>query len=382
MVDNPFVMSRSATDDARNLFGSVGLSSMGQNFMSPEFYNNFVGSATNRFLPGVVHASTSNTGNPTDYFNSILNSVGGVGDLKALASGAVNTATAGQSAVRQATAGMDNLEEYSGQIVDSMNQFINPYYDQVISAAMGRLQDSRDQNLLSIEDQAAAAGAYGSGRHGLVESQVYDDFSQTAGELSSNLYQRQFDTALGAAHTTEAQRLSGVNMNLQAAQMASNAQQRQMESLLQAALGAEGQRQNALGLRLGAEDRRLAGLGMQLGAEDRRLASLGLAQSAGQSLMGVADQYMGQGMTAMQQQALAGAQQQALVQELLNSGSNLFDQFTSAPEDALDIISAIMAGDPRRAEGTQTEQTSTTPGMLDYLSLATQGLGAWWGRPT
>lgn len=375
MVANPFVLARGATDDARNLIGSVGAAAV------PGYYQNVAANASDMFVPDSVYASTAGAGTSRDFMGLLMDSVGGVADLESLASGAVGAARGGQAAVRRATAGMDNLEEYAGQIVGSMNQFINPYYDQVIDAAMGRLRDSRNENLLSIEDQAAAAGAYGGGRHGLVESQLYDDYSQTAGELASNLYQRQFDTALGAAQATEDQRLRGVNMNLQAAQMASNAQARQLEALLQAALTGESQRQSALGLRLGAEDRRLAGLGLELSADDRRLASLGLGLNAADRLQSIADQYTGQGMAGMQQQALAGAQQQALTQALLDQGSSLFDEYTDSPLDAIDLINAVMAGDPRRAAGTQTGTTTTQPGMLDYLSLGTQALGAWMGRP-
>lgn len=401
MVANPFVLARGATDDARSLIGSIG------GFNAIPGYYGYVGrNASDMTIPNSVLAGTFGANSFGGFFNDLFGGVNGIADLQDLASGAIDSArsagslaNSGLNAVAEATAGMDNLEDYSDQIIGSMNQFMNPYYDQVIDAAMGRLRDSRNENLLSIEDQAAASGAYGGGRHGLVESQLYDDYSQTAGELSSNLYQRQFDTALGAAHATEDRRLRGVDMNmrasqhasqmaLQAAQLESNAQARQLESLLSAALGAEGQRQGLLGLQLGAEDRRLAGLGMRLSADDRRLASLGLNLdfdrlnlSAADRLQSISDQYTQQGMAGMQQQALAGMQQQALTQALLDQGSSLFDQFTNSPFEAIDLINAVMSGDPRRAAGTQTATTTTQPGLLDYLSLGTQLLGSWWGRP-
>lgn len=211
-------------------------------------------------------------------------------------------------AVDRGTQGAETLGDFSGQLVGSMNQFVNPYYDQVIDAALGRMRDTRDENLMSVRDQAERAGAFGGARMALLEGDVMEDYTRSAGDMASQLYQRQFDTALGAAQ----------------------------------------------------------------GAEQQRLANLRTKTQAGQAFQDVADQYFTQGRTALQAQEAAGRQQQELAQAILTGGNQAFNQYTQSPMQALDLINAVLSGDPRQAATTSSQTSTTQPGMMDYLSMGLQ----------
>lgn len=77
----------------------------------------------------------------------------------------------------------------------TMNQFLNPYRDQVLTNALGRLQDRRAVDMNRIQAQAAQAGAFGGARHGLVEARLIEDYGRQEDELAARLLQEGFDTS-------------------------------------------------------------------------------------------------------------------------------------------------------------------------------------------
>lgn len=100
-------------------------------------------------------------------------------------------------------------------MVGNINQFMNPYYENVLDSAMQRMQQNFDTSLTQLGDRAHAAGAFGGGRHGVVEGQMYGDYNRNVGELTANvmadaynqsagLAQNQFNNQLNAAGTAGA----------------------------------------------------------------------------------------------------------------------------------------------------------------------------------
>jgi hypothetical protein len=129
----------------------------------------------------------------------------------------------------------------------SMNQFLNPYQNQVIDQAVGRLHDRKDIDMSNIGASASQAGAFGGSRHGLVEAETFKNYSLEEGEMVSRLLQQGFDTRAGlGAQSLGFQQagagqmmglgttLDGVGRNAQQMQMQAGSQQQQ---LLQAILG-------------------------------------------------------------------------------------------------------------------------------------------------
>ena len=56
------------------------------------------------------------------------------------------------------------------------------------------------------------------------------------------------------------------------------------------------------------------------------------------------------------------------MQQILSGGAGIFEQFQNNPYQMIDMMQALLVGDASRAQGKTTQQS--TPGMFDYLSLA------------
>lgn len=81
----------------------------------------------------------------------------------------------------------------------TMNQFLNPYRQQVINDSVSRLRDRRNLDLNMVQSQAADQGAFGGARHGLVESDLIDRYGRDEDELVSRLLQQGYDTSSNLA---------------------------------------------------------------------------------------------------------------------------------------------------------------------------------------
>lgn len=196
--------------------------------------------------------------------------------------------------------------------MQSMNQYLNPYYDSVIADVTRNMQRNMRQGLNMIGDDAQAAGAFGSGRHGLQEAMFMGEANRNIGDMTNNMLMQRFNTA--------------------------------------AQLGA------------GDANRQLSG--MFTGAA-------GLNQLAGN--------YYNIGNDITDRQAAAGGQQQNLLQQILSQGSGQFDAYTRSPTDAMQIMMAALAADPRQGNtvgyGRQNNSSSSNPGTLGILGGLAQLAG-------
>jgi len=205
-----------------------------------------------------------------------------------------------------------------GSIAQSMNSYINPFQQQVLDSAIGRITQDRDIAINQIGADAEAAGAFGGSRHGLVESELYGNVNRNIGELAGNLG------------------LQGFN---QAGMFANQDIQNQLQGL------------------------GLSGMFANQDIQNQMQAASGLSGLAGQGFG------FGQAITA--QQAAQGAQQQGLAQNIISGGNLQFDMLQNSPQDALNLQLAALSGNPLMGESTQ----SYKPGLLDFLSLGAQTMG-------
>lgn len=208
----------------------------------------------------------------------------------------------------------------------NLRPYQNPYTQQVINGSMRDLNRARQMTLNDVGAQATSAGAFGGDRHGLVEAQANADYMRRAGDLSANLNNQNFMQAQSAA-------MSDVNArNQQRAFNAGNSLQAQLANQ-SAGLTGNSQRIGAAG---------------QLG----NLANLGFG--------------FGQQINA--DQASQGAQQQAMMQAIINAAQGRFQDFTGSPGQSLSYPLAAIGAAPVP----QSAQTSQNPGIFNYLAL---GLG-------
>lgn len=91
----------------------------------------------------------------------------------------------------------------------NVGAFANPYQTEVINRSMGDINRQQEQSLNQLGAQASAAGSFGGSRHGVAEAQTREGYARQAGDLSANLRNQGFNTALGAAQQQQQQQLAG-----------------------------------------------------------------------------------------------------------------------------------------------------------------------------
>lgn len=94
---------------------------------------------------------------------------------------AVNPFDASATAYGQAQNTVSGMPQ--GGLLPNINSYIDPYYDQVINQALGRMDEQKQQTLGNIGDQATAAGAFGGSRHGIMEGTYLGEYNKNVGDM-------------------------------------------------------------------------------------------------------------------------------------------------------------------------------------------------------
>lgn len=92
----------------------------------------------------------------------------------------------------------------------NINSYLNPYYDQVLNSALGRLGTQENMAINSIGDSAIRSGAFGGSRHGVAEGITRSEFGKTAAELEADIRSRGFTEAAGMAMADKANAAAGL----------------------------------------------------------------------------------------------------------------------------------------------------------------------------
>ena len=238
----------------------------------------------------------------------------------------------------------------AGQLSNTdINQYQNPFTQQVIDTSMADLERQRQMQMNQLGAQASSAGAFGGSRQGVAESLTNEAFARQGGQLAAGLRQAGFNQAQQMAQQDIATRMqAGVSNQSAAAQ--DLARRLQAQGMNQAAI------QAGQSMGLGAQQFNVQ-TGMQ-GAQQR----LGAAQQLGN--LGL--QSFGYGTDIQSQLASQGQTQQAMDQALIDAGKAQFGGYTGAPQGGLSYVTQALG-----ATATPTTTTTTKqPGLFDYLTLA------------
>lgn len=145
--------------------------------------------------------------------------------------------------------GNRGLNGFSQQTLD---QYMNPYIQNVMDVSRGRALDQFDRQRNSLQDQAGQVGAFGGSRTGLAEQQMYDDFSRQLQENETTTLASAYENAQNRAF--QGTQLAGQSA-MDRANLAKNAQGMGLQDIQ--ALGSAGQQQRLLdqaGLDISYED--------------------------------------------------------------------------------------------------------------------------------
>jgi hypothetical protein len=263
----------------------------------------------------------------------------------------MNAAYAGPSAMVQA-----------GQLGGAnLQQYLNPWTDQVTRGALGNLNEQRQMTNLANADQAAKAKAFGGSRHGIVEAQTNAAFGKSAADLSLNSAQQNYQNAQQMA-------MGDINRNLQAQGMNQGAinQMNQFNA---------GNAQQAN--QFNAAQRQGADMGMRQFGLD---AANTLGRNAGQwgELAGQAQQY---GANDFNNMLTAGNMMQDHDQSIRDWNYQEGQNRYNFPLANLGIRQAAVAGSPYKPGGAETSNITRnrTAGFLGGAQQGYQNTGSGWG---
>ena len=226
-----------------------------------------------------------------------------------------------------------------------IQQYFNPYTQQVIDTSMADLERQRMMQTAQMGAQATAAKAFGGSRQGVAQALTNEAFANQGGQLASQLRAQGFQTALGASQQDVANQMQAALAN-QAARAA--------------------QEQFAQGTRLQAQqaNQQAAAQAAQANQQAALQAANLRASSAGM-LGNLSQTGFNMGNTITQQQMQQGQMQQLMNQALIDAGKGQYAGFTGAPGQSLNtMLAATGAGNM----GQKTETATSKPGLLGYLS--------------
>lgn len=297
----------------------------------------------------------------------------------------IQAADAGQMNVAASNARLGNARQgfrdamdfQAGQIGQTdLSQYMNPYQQQVIDNATRDMNRARQMARGDIAGRAAAAGAFGGARHGLVEAENNRNFAQAVADMTAQQRAASFDNAQNMAQQDIQNRMQGQqmrtdaagqlgNLNLSNASRRDNVAQQNVQNRLSNASRIDAVRGQNASNRLTNRSQQLAAAqaGQSAQAQNRSQQLAGAGQ-----LAGMAGQSFNQANSINQTMAQQGAQQQMLQQQLIDAAKGQYGGFIGAPQNALNLPLMAVGATPN--VGTQTTtQSGGGNGLFDALGF-------------
>jgi len=293
----------------------------------------------------------------------------------------------------------------------NINDYMNPYTQNVIDTTMSDLNKARQQALNSTGAAATAGGAFGGDRHAIMEAQnnadYMDQVARSSAQLRNQGYQNAQNAAMGDVNAMNQSYQSNAGMAQQsnlANQAANNARSQFVgstanQNAMQTGLANQSasNQAKALGAQLSAQASQAnaasknAMLGQLMGYENannqfnssmdfsKDQFNAGQAQQDWMNQFNAANNYYGMGndrwgMAQDATDALAGVggKIDATNNQLLSQIAGMFGQQTGAPQDSMDELLAAMGG----LSGSSTTTTSKDPGLMGWLGAGAGLAGA------
>lgn len=205
----------------------------------------------------------------------------------------------------------------------NMNQYMNPYTDQVVQTSQQALFDANQQALNANGYAATQAGAFGGSRHGVTEGQTNQAYLDANARMTADLYSQGYTQAQNIAAQDVAAKNNMAQYN------ATN------------------------------------GMNAQLANQNAGLQGAQLNLDASNSLANIGNTGFTQANTLANQQAYYGAQQQAANQALIDQSMGMWNGYAAQPGTSLGYTAGAVGSVPY---GT-SQTTSQTPGLFDFMTL-------------
>ena len=264
----------------------------------------------------------------------------------------------------------------------NINDYMNPYTQNVIDTTMGDLDMARQNAINSSGVAATRGGAFGGDRHGIMEAQNNNDYMQNVARTSAQLRNQGYQNAQNAAMSdvsSQNQALSSNAAMAQQANMANTAAQNQRDQFVGQTANSNQMAAEVANLQAATQMANTGGTNAaqmaQLRAQQQQsalsamMAQQGMQFDAANQAYGMGQDRFNMGQNALNQMGQVGGQIDALNQNLINQQIQMFMNQQNAPQsqfqNMLGPLSALSGG------GTQ----SYSPGKFDYMQLAANTAG-------
>ena len=193
-----------------------------------------------------------------------------------------------------------------------LTQYQNPYQQAVIDNNLMSINRANQMALNNVGANASNVGAYGGSRHGVAEAKTNAEFQRQANQMINQQNQAGFQNA---------------------------------QNMAQYDIGNQFNQQSAV-------------------------------LNAANQLGGLSQQGFNYDQTINQNLANVGNQQQNLIQQLINAGSDQYGGITGYAQNMLGLPFQAMGAAPMSTSGTTTSSSTKQPGIFDYLTAFSSMGGA------
>ena len=192
--------------DAKNDIDDMQTYGMSENPQTGDMEYDDVNKATGALNLGIGGTTVNKDGSVTKTgatkdFDTASTTFDDLSD-KEMGAGAIGTyGTTATGTTADTVSGSDVGEASASDITaDTMSDFdagtyMNPYISNVLDNTISRMDDSRKKALMNVGADASAKGAFGGSRHGLMESDVNQDFIRQVGDVTGTLMDRGYNRA-------------------------------------------------------------------------------------------------------------------------------------------------------------------------------------------
>lgn len=314
---------------------------------------------------------------------------------------AVGQAARYNAATAQANAYNAAMQAGPQTIASQMGRYVNPYESQVVNRTARQMQDALAQTQNANADAAIAAGAFGGGRHGVVEGVSNAEAVKNIGDMTAQLRHQGFDTAASLAGQDVANRMdvNTANQNALNAQRQYNTgaindmrqynanalnTQRQynagsLNDMNRFNAGAVNQsrsenaaavnQRNAMNASIAERANQYNMDAINANRQFNATQGMGYANQNFNNMMGLANALgnMSQasynvGSNIAGNQMQAGGMSQQLMQQILGAGQSGFGQLTGTPQQLLQLRLAALGINPLNNATTTSATQTNNPG--------------------
>lgn len=247
----------------------------------------------------------------------------------------------------------------SGNTIDQLGTYTNPYTNDVINNTMTDMSRANDMQLDQNAANASAAGAFGGGRHGLVDATTRSDTVRNMGNMAGQLRNQGFNTAasLAAGH---------VGQDMQRGQSMAGLEQQDYGNQF-----AQGQNQQAM------QGQDLAQVNQDWQNQYNQTGqNANIANAQGNAYMNAGDTMFNQGDASVAMQTAAGNTAQGENQAIMNSAAQIFDG--NSIDSIMQNLSGALSGNP--LSGNNTGTSTRTPSGAEKAGLVLDGVGSMMGK--